>query len=384
VSTNDLGDCLKALAAHRVGTLIHVGATASDLDDLAKVPADRLVLVQGDPDAAAELGTAASGGPGNATVVKAAVAAEDRPLEWRSYNLRSLNGPIDMGSLQTYYPRLTLLQSRPVQPRAFGALVEQLTLAEGQSHALVLDVPGQEDALVAALTSDALRRFEWIALRGCREIADPKASHFDRSVERLVGSFFRRVTDSQGDDSLWPCALFRFDREACLGAQIQALQSRVDKDAVEHRDASATIARLQQENDDHRRLLADKDEYLTALQARLTEVESQARTASVRVNQLQQENDRQRQQLAGAEATLADRDERLAALQARLADIESQARAASASAEERLRESLARIEQLQQENGQMSLRQRLLDEELAKTEGQIEVLKDVLLREPGL
>lgn len=389
--TNDLGDCLRALAAHRVGTLVHVGATAADLDDLATVSADRLVLVQGDPDAAAELGTTARGGHGNATVVTAAVAADDRPIEWHSYNLRTLNGPLDMSSLQTYYPRLTQLKSRPVQPRAFGGLVERLALAEGQSHALVLDVPGQEGALVAALTSDTLGRFEWIALRGCREIADPRASSFDRSVERLVGCFYRRVTDSQGDDSLWPCALFRFDREACLRAQLQALQSRADKEAAERREALATIARLQQDNDRNRHqladaeaALADKDARLATLQARLTDIESQAQDASARAERLQQENDRNRQQLADAEAALADKDDRLVALQARVANVESQARTASASAEERQRESLARIEQLQQENSQLSLRQHLLDEELAKTEGQIEVLKDVLLREPGL
>jgi hypothetical protein len=370
---NDLADSLKALTAHRLGTLVHVGATAADLDSLAALQIARLVLVQADPDAAAELGAATRGWPGNATVVNAAVAAEGRLLEWRSYNLRALNGPLDMSSLRTYYPRLTLLQSRPVQALAFSGLVEQLALAEGESHALVLDAPGQDDALMAALAPDLLRRFEWIALRGCREIADANASSFDRSVERLTGSFFRRVMDSQGDDSLWPCALFRFDLVACLRSQVQALQSKADKDAAEHREALGTIERLQQETaHQHQQLavaeaaLADKDERVAALQ------------------RLQQENAHQHQRLAVAEAALADKDERLAALQARVADIESQARSASVRAEEQQRESLARIERLQQENSQLSLRQRLLDEELAKTEGQIEVLKDVLLREPGL
>ena len=62
----------------------------------------------------------------------------------------------------------------------------------------------------------------------------------------------------------------------------------------------------------------------------------------------------------------------------------AEAAAARGSALKAEQDAKARCTALEDEIGQLRLRQRLLGEEMIKAEGQIDLIKDVLLREPGL
>jgi hypothetical protein len=123
--------------------------------------------------------------------------------------------------------------------------------------------------------------------------------------------------------------------------------------------------------------LRELEAALIASQTARTESENKSAWRADQMKQLAQERD---EQAALLKTTAA----RLAEAQAAVADLKNQLNAAGtgvARAEAAARDTTARLED---EIAQLRLRQRLMDEEMIKAEGQIELIKDVLLREPSL
>ena len=97
------------------------------------------------------------------------------------------------------------------------------------------------------------------------------------------------------------------------------------------------------------------------------DAEAQAKTAAI------QQRDALGQEKA---ALIGQRDE-----QARLA---TERQAALATQEQDIASKLHRLQQLEAENREHAVRQQMLQEEFIRAEAQIDLIKDLLLREPGL
>ena len=199
-------DKLASLTDRPLGTVVHVGAgNGMVLERLARLSPARVVLVEGDPDIAAALERSADGLPW-AEVVDRPVAAQAGPLAWHRYSLPAVNGPLDATPLGVYYPRLRRTGSRRLDAIALADLLASLDLGEDDpgAHVLVLDVPGQEDALLASLPQPLLTCFELVVLRGCREALPPDGAAADQAIARLQACSFDVLANAADTAPLWP------------------------------------------------------------------------------------------------------------------------------------------------------------------------------------
>ncbi len=161
-------------------------------------------------------------------------------------------------------------------------------------------------------------------------------------------------------------------RDAAI-QQVAALKGEVD-------NVQAQISSLAEERDSISARLVERDHKLQELAAALEDAariaqanEQRAQAAERSLDQLRSEHD----DLAKLSAKRASEIEALT--RARVASEER-----ASALERRIVEQQKRIEQLESESAQALVRQQLMQEEFVKAEGQIELIKDLLLREPGL
>jgi hypothetical protein len=126
--------------------------------------------------------------------------------------------------------------------------------------------------------------------------------------------------------------------------------------------------------------LVERDTQLKAANKQLTERDAQFATA----NKQLQEKDAQL-----ATAVKANEQQKPALAESDRLRLEAQAALKTAQTETQklkttLQEETQRIERLTAENQELAHRQQLMNEELVKAEGQITLIKDLLLREPGI
>lgn len=386
----DLSTHLASLSADAVRTVVHIGAgDGLGLDAYRELAPQRLILIEGDPDTAELLGDAARDLPG-AEIHCVALAPVTGALPWNRYNLRFLNGPLDAGALTRLFPRLRRIGNTRLEARAISDFIEDLALTPtGEGEALlVLDVPGQEHALLEALQLRLAGRFDLILLRSARPGLLPGAAA--GGADGLLQSLhYRSLPTDDAGDPLWITRLWRFDRQAAeragYAARIATLESdlataraesadcaaRLDQLAKAHEQLKAQAPGQQAELQQARQSLADAKAQLEALgKAR----DEQARLAADRAAQL----DQAVQAKAVADKAAQDAKTQLEALgkardeQARLAQSRATQIATLTREAHALRQSLEEAD----------YRQQAMQIELQKAEAQIGLIKE-LMREPA-
>jgi hypothetical protein len=156
-----------------LGTVVHIGAGSGlVLADYMSLQPQALVLVEGDPDTAAELRDLAATLPW-VRVVEAVAAPTAGPATWHRYNLPALNGLAGPERLREDYPRLRLLRQHTVQAQAVADILATLrpelnpdtATEQAPRHALVIDLPACAEDLASMLTEETLAPFETVLLR---------------------------------------------------------------------------------------------------------------------------------------------------------------------------------------------------------------------------
>ena len=337
-----LVDLIATIPQRPIGTIVHVGAGSFAAGHYEHVEARRIVLVEGDPDTAAALKRSAVGETRRFEIVADAVAPAAGPIRWHRYNVRMLNGPTDRSGLEAVYPRLRCIEVLSLRAVSFQELLERPSLVpdgpHGRPMVLALDVPEQEAALLASASPDALRRFDWVAVR-CRAPAagGGVAPRPDKAVLQAAG--FAEVGRGVADDPVWPVCLYKFDR------------ARYARQKAERELASA------------RQQLGQLEKEFQALQGKLAESEA----ARVAIQQQLAERNAQHQQATKDAQQLRSE---LTALRTKTDELQK-----------KLTEAEAARSAMQAQQAERDARQRLLDSEILKAEAQLELIKDVLLRE---
>lgn len=277
--------------------VVHVGAgSGAVLERYAELPSAgrprKLVLIEGDPDAARSLERAAASYPW-AQVLPTPIAPLGGPMPWNRFNLRMLNGPLDATALSDIYPRLRRTQTTTLHGEALSDVLTTLDLSPGSDerrvNALVFDVPGQESALLAALPPSQLRQFQAVLLRGCRIALPPNGQAAEIARERLAQQHFAAAATQAQHDTLWPEALMRFDATSHELARLHQQASRLDaaleeRDRVTHELQNVTEAKLAAE-----KLAADRLAKSVEQGEQIRRLETQLTDAHARLELLQQE-----------------------------------------------------------------------------------------------
>ncbi len=288
---------LKRIDDRALGCVVHVGAGGGGvLEQYAALPSAgrprKLVLIEGDPEAARSLERAAASYPW-AQVVPTPVAPLSGPMSWNRFNLRMLNGPLDVTPLAGIYPRLRRTQTTTLHGQALSDVLTMLDLSPGSDerrlNALVFDVPGQESALLAALPPTQLRQFQAVLLRGCRIALPPHGQAAEVARARLAQQHFAVAATKEQHDTLWPEALMRFDAASHELAQLRQQASQLGA-ALEERDRAAlelqsvTQAKLAAE-----KLAADRLAKSVEQGEHILRLETQLADTHARLELLQQE-----------------------------------------------------------------------------------------------
>ena len=333
-----------------VARIVHIGAgTGTGLPACLASGAARILLVEADPDVAAQLAAETAQEP-RVEVIAAAVSADLRPRPFYRTNfpeLDSLRPPA--AALKELFPGLKTLSRDPVTPADPVALLGDGPEAPG-SQALVLETPGESLGLLQALEAGGLlHRFDAICLREGRQPLYEGAAAAAEIRGWLEIAGFAAGIEPQPEDPERPLLIARLDRKArAAQREIARLSAALDQ-------AQAEAATLTEERDAARSQLAEGRAALETAGAEAGQLREAARKAEARSAGLAEEVKTLSQERDAARAEVD-----------RLGELREAARKAEAArdqAEHRMRQSR---------------------DEMLKAEGQIRLLRDLLLNGPSL
>jgi FkbM family methyltransferase len=415
----------------KLDAVLHVGAgTGSELELYREHRADKVMLVEANPMLADRLRQKVRGFQ-NIEVTAAAVAdAAGEAQLWMMNNPRESSLCRPDGLLRRY-PNLKVTQNIPVRTLTLDALIDQLAPAVDGANVLVLEMQGMELAALSATATEKLQRFFWIAVRSSGEVLyEHGAKHADVDTHLRNCGFLAPETSAFGTESPLRGVLYRRDdaqieltslrlRMKEREDFINSLQGRLDEQSrivLEQRadiqrlsGASAEqsavseerLAQLEQvtkSHDKQARLAADLTVQLQQLTTAKEQLAGQISRADRRIEELSRTSAEQKGLVAERqvqiERLIGERDGQMKLAVDRKMELEkvSKARdeqAALAQTRETeiakqkhlLQEGQKRIVQLEAQLADMTMRQTLLNEEIVKAEGQIDVIKHVLLGE---
>jgi len=250
---------LASLSPEPFDCIVHVGSGAgADPADYSTLSPEHAVLIEADPEAHAALAERFKADP-RVTVIQALVAPQNADTSFNRFTLPSLNAPLGLGRLRELYPRIDLVEELRIKSQTLHQLVGEDVLRD--RNLLVLDIPGQEAALLRALPSDFLRRFSIMAVLTSTESWLEGAEPLGTTLAILKEKQFELAREISTDPA-WPVILVQRDE-----AKVR-LEEELDRNAGL---LSSRAAQIKQQSEQIAILTSERD----ALATRLAALESQ-------------------------------------------------------------------------------------------------------------
>jgi hypothetical protein len=335
--------------------ILHLGAGQHhDRSEYVSLHYRKLILVEGEPEAADALSAAYDGNP-SVQVIQKIITPKGGDVRFYRYNLSSVNGLLPSGSLNSIYPRLKVIGEETIPSLPLASLIEGLEIDARKKNLLILDLPGQEASLIESLTKDHLRKFEFLIVRGCRASLQEGAKSLQETQALCEKSNYKIIQQDHEDDPNWPIILLRYDD---------------------------TIAKIEGELENRARLLVNKatqihqqGERIAELERVVGEVQYQLEQSIAQQTTLQERINDLKYQVSSKE-TLLDVMSKGRIQQDRIYEELSEERDKLQKQIETLKARVNELEQMIQERDGKSL---LIDAEFKKVEGQMEIIKDIFL-----
>ncbi|MTW22681.1 hypothetical protein [Allochromatium palmeri] len=402
-----------------IHTVIHLGSgLCHELDDYLAHDPQHVLLIEADPDTSQQLSQrTAEQSPVEVRCL--ALAARAGTATLHRYNLPEANSLHPAEGLLQLFPGLRLLETVELETHDVVGVIGALDLDANAEHLLVIELPGEEISVLEALqAADLLRRFRHLRLHGGLEPLYRGSVPAKTLVDWLKTRGFDLVEQDDRDDPDQPYWLFALNplklEQAALRKQIETLTT--EKAALTKDKTALTSAR-----DEQAKLAAERQtqiETLTTEKAALTKDKTALTNARDEQAKLAAERQKQIEALTAEKAALAkektaltsardeqaklaaERQKQIEALTAEKAALTKEKTALTSARDEQaklaaerqtqietlktqLQEQQSRVAQLESELAERDQRQALMDEELHKAEGQIELIKDLLLRPDG-
>ena len=307
---------IQAQTGNHHRTIIHIGAgDGVELDGYLAGDAERIILVEPEPDRAAALERRCGNDP-RTLVIAAALTGAVGEAELKTFNIRALDGLCSAEAAKSIYPGLRLLNRMVVPTLSPGRLLEKTGALSGPAR-VILHATGMEaDILRAWPTEDLHSTIDTIELR-CTASSLFETGSDLASLRELAQSLGLEEVQSDLSDPDWPKLVLRsnplrlqLDAQHLLNHQLEVKLSEAEK-AVE----SAIEAR------------AARDVRIKELEAQFVQAESAHKEAE--------------EALKSATDARAARDVRIEELEAQLVQAESAhkeaAKASRTEAEEALK-----------------------------------------------
>ena len=369
--------------------VVHIGAGAGgDLALYLEAGAKTVTLVEGDAGAVEQLEGLAVAHEG-VTVIPAVVSGDTRKRAFWQMNFPDLSSLRAPTGLKELFPGLRVLSKELVIPVDPARLIAPLELSDSGANLLVIEAPGEALGILRALEpDDLLQRFDAIHLQEARVPLYDEAPGADDILAYLVGAGFAARFETSPDDPERPCLSAQLDR--------MALQHKHRFDAL-----CETLEQVRMLNEELTGRLAAVQETtgakIAALRAELSGAERQIAQHGEQVGRLNDALANVQGELAGVQQESAQRAEQVDGLQgareaaalemAALRDDLAGAQAEAAQVEE-LKTALeaAQNDASSGKEAQAGTEHRLAQarEEMLKAEGQISLIRDLLLQGQGL
>lgn len=137
-------------------TVIHLGAGyCREMDAHLASGASRIILVEANPEIAAELRLQFEAEP-RISVMETAVAAKSERAKLRVYNFSNVSSLRASEALFVLYPGLRLAREVGVNAVAANEFLGGLSLNRDEANALIIDTPGEQGAIIDSLSSAGL------------------------------------------------------------------------------------------------------------------------------------------------------------------------------------------------------------------------------------
>lgn len=224
-------DLLRIVGAGTHGTLgavLHVGAgSCVELEDFQRLNAEKILLVEANPELAERLRRKARGAK-EVQVVGAAVAAQAS----EDAVLRVLNNPRESSLLQPTqlldrFPNLRVARELTVTAVPLAQMIRRLAPEASRPNLLVIEAPGIELSLLTSIPPEELQKFSWIAVRASAEPLHQGGAQLEEVDAALGRAGFRRAAPLQPGTGLpFENLLYELDAQRVYGTLMSDLQAQ--------------------------------------------------------------------------------------------------------------------------------------------------------------
>jgi FkbM family methyltransferase len=269
--------------------IIHLGAgKCSELDDYLTLNPKNIQLIEADSDLVKELELKVQNND-NVTIIPCAISATEEHRKLFRYNISSANGIHPATELKLLFPGLKQLEPIKVKSIRPTELLQPLALNIEQNNLLVVDVPGEELAVLQALEeADKLVLFRYIQLH-CGIKALYSESHTADSVINWLNEHGYHVKQIDNSNSSYrPVWLLEVDTLKLENYQQRLAINRLTVDKQKQ---------LEQSNKEKQQLLTLASERQHQIEKLTQERDTHAKTATEKQQQLEQSNQEKQQQV---------------------------------------------------------------------------------------
>lgn len=335
--TEPFGALLSDLAGQSdIGTILYLGVQPPDPEQLLSLPAQHVALVVPAPLLPAQLAKRVKT-DNRLSLHPVLVGREKGQVQLSVFNFPAMSSAhAPTAALRALFPNLKNQRRVEIDTLPLGDLIEEIPSEDDRPDMLVIDLPGEEADILAALRdSGAATRFAHILLRAGQEAMYEGTQPVQKLCAQLEAEGYRTVRRDL-DDPDFPCMHMQLEPLAlkvfALEVQLSEAQSARDElqAALKKKDAALAEAAEVQKS-----LTAERDS------------ERQARKEGARrIEEMTAE-------LEKHAASLKDRANKLAEAESRVAELERTL-------------------------SQTSLRQRAIEDQVTCAEAQIDLLRDLL------
>lgn len=336
---------------------------------------DRLLLVDANPAYAEELeGLVAQHAPGWRSVT-ALLGASEEDTNYHATSYPAFNGVLSATVWQPYWPNIKALETFPMRQQRLEAVITERGSFADANWLIVDCLPGIP---VVEGAADMISTYDVIIMRVVldREVGDLHESRISVTDRFMSDRGFRRINVDEGNHPAIGVAAYARDWKsaartiASLVAERDAKAEKLEQLIDERNKASdvllADIEKL-------KRLRAQDAQQLGEFRLQLDTSNDVKAKYEAQLNELQQKL----AQVSGDRDSVRQELEILRRHQAQLEAIKLERDGLKGKMEEQRNQ----IERLSEEDGEKEYRQQQIEEEMVKAEAQIELIKDILIRE---
>jgi FkbM family methyltransferase len=235
---------------NQLDAVIHLGAGyCREIDAHLASGAARIILVEANPEIAAELRLQCAAAP-RIAVIEAAVAAKSGPAKLSVYNYASVSSLHTSETLFSLYPGLRLVREIGVNAIAADEFLKNLSLNSNDANHLVIDTPGEQGAIIDVLSSAGLLALFNVVTVQCEAKTPYNGAKNAPAVKKALEKSGFDI-DGEGDDPDRPRYVARRDPTFAAQQTVASLEEQ-------HRETIALLEEKDQERA-YRQSLVDEE-----------------------------------------------------------------------------------------------------------------------------